>query len=158
MLYFECVYRVILTCALLLSWADPSPAAVEGLHLHGIAAVTKQLGKNPLSISCEETNNWMSTRQAAYFSNTGQVWRRVRSALIRGASRMYGLPPPAPSLAAPHLCWSSGSQLKTVIYAWGFVQRSLITHSHFKNQQIITVYIIDLMGPRRFTLFYRTVI
>lgn len=72
---------------------------------------------------------------------------------------MYGaLPAPPSSLAAPHFCWSSGSQLKTVIYAGGFVQRSLITHSHFENQQIITVYIIDLMGPHRFTLFYRTVI
>lgn len=50
-------------------------------------------------------------------------------------------------------CWSSGSQLKTVIYAWSFMQHSFPTHSHFGNQQIITVYIIDLVGLRRFSPF-----
>lgn len=58
---------VTLTCVLPLSRADPSPAPVEVLHPHGRAALTKQPGKNPSSISCEETNNWMSNRQAAYF-------------------------------------------------------------------------------------------
>lgn len=67
-------------------------------------------------------------------------------------------PPPPLSAAALFCCWSSGSQLKTVIYARGSMQHSLITHSHFENQQIITVYIMDLMGPSRFRPFHWPVI